>query len=428
MDTNQLSVRFAIVGAIAISLLLPLAMIQGLVDEREHYFNTATQSVTDGWGNTQEILGPLLVVPRRAKGWTVEEAGGQHVVIPASTLEAQIEVAHEIRRRGIFQVPVYVAHVQATGEFDLSALARDETLDWSGAKLVLGISDLHGIRTAALSLAGQTRELQPLPHSHWVPTGLWADAALRQTTPAPFTLSLSLRGSTRLSASLPAASARLGMRSTWPHPSFSGRFLPDSLTTSDDGFVASWIGHELARGLPNRWTADATGRVLQGKAVVVDLFEPVTAYRSVERGIKYGVLFVAVTLLTLLCFELATGLRFHYVQYGVAGLAMLVFFLVLLALAEHLAFGLAYAVASLTMISLTGWYVARMTRTHGLAAVFAVVLGAEYAVLFTLLRMEAYAMLTGTVVVLAGLAALMRTTHSLTTREQPDPDSRRETS
>jgi len=235
-----------------------------------------------------------------------------------------------------------------------------------------------------------------------------------QDREATFALSLSLRGSTSLSVVLPAARSQLDLTSSWPHPSFRGRYLPDTLSTSAAGFNATWANHELSQGFPKTWPVATTPQILENKAVVVDLYEPVSTYRSVERGVKYGVLFVAITFVTLLCFELATGLRFHFVQYGAAGFAMLIFFLALLSLAEHVEFAAAYGIASVVMVSLTGWYVSRITGTRRLAVVFSSVLLSVYGVMFLLLRMEAYALLAGTLVVVAGLAALMWTTQGLT--------------
>ena len=423
MDVNKISLRFAIVGAIAVALLLPLAMIQELVDERAFYFQTATQSVTDGWGNAQKIVGPVLIVKqRRADGWAVQGETPPRLVIPAQDVTAQIEVRHEIRQRGIFEAPVYVANVSLSGHFAPHALEDD--LDWASARLVFGISDSHGIRDVTLVVANEPQQPQPLAATAWFGGGLQADVDLSGTTAdVPFNLTVSLRGSTSLSTILPAARSQLTMTSSWPHPSFRGRFLPDTLRTSTDGFSASWASHELAHGFPKRWADETTADVLHGKGVIVDLYEPVSTYRSVERAVKYGPLFLAITFLTLLCFELASGMRFHFVQYGATGLAMLLFYLALLSLAEHVSFAGSYATATLLLISLTGWYVSRITRTRRLAAIFVGVLICVYGVLFMLLRMEAYALMAGTAVLLAGVAALMWTTQGLTERQAHDDDS-----
>ena len=430
MEINKTTLRFAIVGSIAVALLLPLAIIQNLVDERECYYHTAAQSITDGWGNAQTLTGPLLIVPQRSAGvWEMEGKPAPRMAILAQRVNAEIHVQHEVRRRGIFEVPVYVTNVTIEGAFPTHNLANSQdfegSLDWSKAKIVFAISDTHGIRNVTLTAANGQRELQPLASNAWLTGGLQADVDLKaiqgQGDDATFGLSLSLRGSTSLSAVLPAARSELSMTSSWPHPSFRGRYLPDTLSTSDTGFKATWANHEFSQAFPKTWAVTATPQVLENKAVAVDLYEPVSAYRSVERGVKYGALFVAITFVTLLCFELAANLRFHFAQYAAAGFAMLIFFLALLSLAEHLAFAAAYGIASVVMVALTGWYVSRITRTRRLAAVFSAVLLSVYSVMFLLLRMEAYALLAGTLVVLAGLAALMWTTQGLT-QAKPDGD------
>ena len=142
---------------------------------------------------------------------------------------------------------------------------------------------MHGIRDVALQIAHTNPELQPLSHDKWLKGASHANVNLADQQDVTFTLTISLRGSTSLSATLPAARSLLAMTSSWPHPSFRGRFLPDTLQTSPEGFAAAWANHELSGGFPNTWPVESTQAVLSNKAVVVDLYEPVSAYRSVER-------------------------------------------------------------------------------------------------------------------------------------------------
>lgn len=414
MNSNKLAVRFLIVGAIALGLLVPLGLLMGLVSEREGHYHTARQAVTAGWGASQRVNGPLLVVPQRipSGGWTVEGSPPEPYVLPAAVLDAQVTLRPQIRERGIFRIPVYVAELVLTGRFEPTELAAVEALDWSRARVLVGISDLHGIREAALRVGASNAALAALPTTQWLGTGLQADY-VASSGDSSFSLTLSLRGSHTLAVTLPAARSALTMTSSWPHPGFRGRFLPESIDSTEQGFSARWASHELAQGLPKRWLAGATPEVLAHAVGAVELYEPVAVYRSVERAVKYGALFLAVTFLTLVCFELTTTARFHFVQYGATGMAMLVFFLVLLALAEHIDFAVAYAAATLVIIGLTGWYVGRITGSRRLVATFALALGCVYGVLYMLLRMEAYSLLAGTFVVIAGLAALMRVTGRL---------------
>jgi inner membrane protein len=204
--------------------------------------------------------------------------------------------------------------------------------------------------------------------------------------------------------------------STWSHPSFQGQFLPDQYEIRDDGFDADWLVHELARNLPSSWIVGATRTNLGATQARVSLHDPVSQYHVFERGIKYGVLFVALTFLTFICFELTTPIRFHYVQYGVVGAGLILFYLTLLSLSEHMSFLLAYMLATGVLTGLISWYVHSMVHVRSLTITVTMIVLSLYAVLFTLLQLEAFSLLAGTSVLLIGLAALMYVTRGLSER------------
>ena len=156
------------------------------------------------------------------------------------------------------------------------------------------------------------------------------------------------------------------------------------------------------------------GDYFKGEDVGFSVFQPVDLYSSVERSIKYGVLFVVLTFVSVLCLELATGIRFHFVQYGVTSIALVLFFLTLLALAEHVGFTLGYVAAAVVLTGMIGLYAYGSTGNRRLAIAAFGSLAALYAVLYTLLGLESFALLVGTVVLLGALAMLMRVTRGLT--------------
>ena len=160
------------------------------------------------------------------------------------------------------------------------------------------------------------------------------------------------------------------------------------------------------------------GDYFDGKDLGFSVFEPVDLYSSVERSIKYGVLFVVLTLVSVLCLELATGMRFHFVQYGVTSVALVLFFLTLLALAEHIGFTLGYVAAAVVLTGMISWYAYGSTGNRRLAIASFGSLSALYVVLYVLLRLESFALLVGTLVLLAATAMLMRVTRHLTPNTQ----------
>jgi inner membrane protein len=284
------------------------------------------------------------------------------------------------------------------------------------ARIVTGISHTQAISSASeLQLGALNVPFESGTGQQWIGSGIHAQleaypAADRQ----PFEFELELKGTRQLGFTPVGGSTEVVVESSWPHPSFDGAYLPERYDIREDGFSASWMVHELARDLPSSWRVDQKEMNLAGNFAWISLFQPVTDYTIVDRAIKYGLLFIALTFLAFVCFELRTSLRFHPVQYGVVGIALVLFYLALLSLSEHLDFGLSYLIATGVLTALVGWYVWAMTGIARLSGVMVGILVALYGSLFVLLKLEAFALLVGTAVLFAGLAALMASTRSLT--------------
>lgn len=325
--------------------------------------------------------------------------------------------------RAIYSTPVFHLEVTASGAFEplnLDALEARFGTPWlDQAEIVVGVSDSRGLRTAALTWDGKSIPFEASGGASGGPVlrGLVARDAVEG---ASFTLSLGLRATRRISAVPVGDRSTVEMASSWPHPSFDGRFLPDHHDIGDAGFSASWTTHKLARGFPS---ISADSPLLNGLPEIVrksnlDLgfgaHEPVNLYKSVQRSVKYGVLFIALTLVSILCVEFLTGLRFHFVQYGVVGIALALFFITLLALAEHIGFALGYAVAAAVLTIMIAGYTHASTKNVRLGTITAVALGALYGVLFVLLRLESFALLVGAAILLLMLGVVMSATRKLT--------------
>ena len=422
LDTTRfaVSLRFAVVVGLMAVLMLPLALVSCVVDDRQQYYEEAVDGISRAWGGRQRIIGPVMVIPIAPAAGKAD--AGQHVAVMPARLNVRLDASHEMRRRGIFEAPVFDAKVVAEGEFallDEAALtANFGKLRFDRAAIVIGISDARGIRVAQLQWRQTMLDLNA--NAEFEPLGAGLRAALPGTRRSgSFALTLELRGTKRFSAVPVGNRSQVSMTSTWPHPSFDGRFLPDEHDVRDDGFSASWSTLGLARGFPQIAKVSADhGWLFADKDLGFSVFEPVNLYASVQRSIKYGVLFVVLTLACVLCLELSTGMRFHAVHYGVTGVALVLFFLTLLALAEHIGFALGYVAAALVLTTMIAWYAHGSAGDRRLTALAVAMLATLYAVLYILLRLESFALLVGSGVLLLALAMLMRATRRL-----PAPDS-----
>ena len=421
IDTNSISFRFVLIAALTLAALIPLGLVSCVTSDRSENYELAAAAIGDSWGNRQQVGGPVVMIP-------IDEADddtGAHVVVMPETLELTMATSHEYRRRGIFEVPVFEVEITANGEFsglDMESLQqRFGALRFDQAFVAIGISDTTGIRSADIRWRGQELEIAPLPKGpidsgiSAPPTGLVAETAELAFGGGNFEIDLNLRGTRRFSVAPTGNTSTITMSSTWPHPSFIGRILPDKRDVGPDGFTASYTMSALARGLPEifRSTSMMGNTLFIGEYVGFSALEPVNLYSSVERSIKYGILFVALTLVGLLCLELSTAVRFHFVHYAVTIIALALFFMTLLALAEYIGFTPSYLLSAALLTTMITWYAHGSIKKRRLTALVGAMLVALYSVMFLLLRLESYSLLVGTAVLLLTLGILMRTTRQL---------------
>lgn len=428
------SAMLRILGLAGLILLLqiPITMIDGTISERSSRRNEAIQEVTQTWGHRQEIRGPFLVVPYvlrvEEKGKEAREETHHRTILPV-TLSAEAKLDTEVRRRGIFDVPLYVAHVALTGAFRLQERSSfpPETVAvrWEDATIAISLSDPKSIRDG-VTLTSEERALAVEPGLGPFDTydaGFSAALPLPATPPlaspvpfaipdfakpVPFSITLTVAGSDGISVLPVGDETSVHIRSAWPDPSFDGAFLPVERTVTDDGFDATWRVNRLARSFPSWWRQGAQCRKdLDGSLLGVSLLSPVEAYRTTDRAVKYQLLFVGLTFLTFFLFELIGRLRVHPVQYLLVGLALCLFYLLLLSLAEHVGFDWAYALASTAIAGLVTSYTRAVLRDRRGVGVIAGLTTGLYAYLFVLLQIQDYALLVGSLGLFAILASVM---------------------
>lgn len=420
-------VRIFILTWLVLWLQVPISMIDHTIDERRDRRQEAVTDLTRTWGATQIVRGPFLVVPT-VERWIETNEKGEPIrqerwsarwILPEE-LGIDGSVESEIRRRGIFDVPLYVARLSIAGKFCVSApqeiAHRTVETRWQDATLVLGISDPRALReNVPLTWGDRTLAMQPGPGpTTLVDAGVNVPISLAGVAPGttiPFSMPLVVAGSDALRIFPAGSTTTLHLTSAWPDPGFSGAYLPTARTVNAQGFDASWRVLELARNVPALWNdGEVPIERIDGTLVGVDLLSPVDAYRTTERAVKYELLFVGLTFLALFLFELIGGVRIHPVQYGLVGLALCLFYLLLLSLTEHLGFGTAYALAACAIGGLVTAYARTVlgsaTRTAGIAGLLA----GLYLFLFVLLQIQDYALLAGALGLFLSLAAVMRLT------------------
>jgi inner membrane protein len=415
--------KIVAIGILGICLMIPLTLVWILVAERSHRRDEAVTETVSSIGGAQTVGGVVLDLPydaieRQANGTTTTVT--RHAYVHPEQLTIEATATPEVRHRSIYAVIVYRTSVRLKGTFrppDLARLnAAPVAVHWDRAATTVEISDLRGtLAVSPLLFGDRPVTLEPTAETAVFASGVRGLTPLAPDTTAPiaFVVDLTLAGSDALRF-LPtgkATSVRLG--AGWPDPGFSGAFLPTARSITPQGFEARWQVSYLARAFPHTWlegTVDRSAMLEQrDKATFgVSFVQPVDHYQQTERALKYGLLFILLTFTVFLLWELLRNLRLHPVQYLLIGAALVVFYLLLLSLSEHIGFAIAYGVAAGATIALVAGYAASALATGVRGALgIGAWLSALYGVLFVLLRLEDVALLVGSVFVFVMLALVM---------------------
>ena len=410
------------IGAIAAALSLLLFFVNILISDRSHSARVVQEQVAADWGGAQVVTGPRLLVPA-TRTELREIAGEERMVttreyysISPASLSVEAALDPSSRSRSLFEVIVYTARVGMKARFDLDLPELDEAgsadLEWDKARLLLSVSHPRGFSgEPVVKIGDKAANVMPgIPgtaNAHGfisVPAGL----STKPDGPFAITADMTLRGTEKLSVVSSARDVQVAMTSPWPHPGFIGG--PAS-TVSESGFTASWRATNLSTGgqLVARGINGDEARPVAG----VNLIEPIDLYRQLSRAVKYGALFIALTFLVFLVFDLTGGHRLPMLGYGLVGLGLVQFFVMLLAFAEQLFFPVAYAIAAAALVLLVTLYARSVLRNGARAAIIGGVMTALYGGLFALLRLEDIALLLGSLVLFVALAMLMYITRNI---------------
>lgn len=426
-------------GAIALLILLlmvPILLIDGVIEERQDLRDQVLQDIARSSSYSQQLTGPLIVVPYRktVREWTFDKVAQQRVLeekqfsgrlyfLP-ETFVLEGEVNTEVRRRGIYQARLYHASNAISGHFELPAQLgiTEDFADYRFEQplLAFGISDIRGIGNALkLSLNGQSLNFQPGTQVGLLGNGVHAPLPLLnglEPVRLDYAFELKLQGSEQFSLTPVGRDSRVTLKSSWPHPSFSGEFLPMNRSIDAQGFSADWQTSFFATNLEEalqQCVAEIQCDDFKGRTFGVSFIDPVDQYLKSDRAIKYALLFIALTFAGFFLFEVLKRLSVHPIQYGLVGMSLALFYLLLLSFSEHLGFELAYGLSAGACVLLIGFYVTHVLHSWARGLGFTAGLAALYGMLYGLLSAEDYALLMGSLLVFGLLTCVMVLTRKL---------------
>lgn len=427
-------------------LLIPLKLIKNLIDDRGKLYKQTITNIGNEWGKSQKIIAPVITISytdtsinnkdsvsnaSNTKAVAVVPVERKFAILPEE-LNATIEMKDEVRQRGIYNATVYNANVKLKGYFSAKDFPEDKkvlgcvSIGLTDTKALIKINKfkigdmdleaMSGTMAAPLITNGISGQLGP-EHNN-----------MMDKEKIPFEIDIDFRGSRDISILPLGKKNHFEIKSNWKSPSFSG-VLPTERTIDNNGFSAVWEVSNLIRNYPqiidinndqfsdfyqdgvvyNEYDDETTysDNNDENTIVKVALFDSVTSYTQIYRACNYGILFIGMSLVVVFIFEIVSKKAAHYVQYGVVGFSLVIFYLLLLSLSEHIGFEWSYLVSSLAIVIPNSLYITSMTSSKKFGIGMFIFLSGIYAILFSILRMEQYALLTGSLLILAVLYAVM---------------------
>ncbi|MCI6032461.1 MAG: cell envelope integrity protein CreD [Fusobacterium varium] len=426
-------------------LQIPLMFVNGVVHERNYLYDSTIKNIGKEWGETQTIAGPVIVVPYTEKyyerEYTVDKQGKETEVVKSKKrknsliilpekLDINVNLKEEVRKRGIYKSMVYTGELKMKGNFSkvLSNIPINAVVDYNEISISLGITDIKALlKIDKFSFNGNKIELESgtgLVKPFQISKGISGKLNMKneELTEIPFDIELVFRGSEGITLLPMGKENSFFIKSAWKNPSFYG-MLPRERVIDENGFSANWNISHLTRNYKQYFFASESNKIDLSEAQAgVALYNGITHYRQVIRAAKYGVLFIMMSLLAVYLFEISGKKETHYIQYGIVGFSLVMFYLLLLSLAEHISFITAYGISAAAVIIPVSLYIASVTKNIKYGIGMLVLLIGIYSILFSILKMEDYALLTGTLLIMGVLYLLMYITKNMEIINKKTPE------
>ena len=418
---TSIGLKIAVLSGLTLALLIPALMIQGTVHEREKRRAEVLNEITSKWGGSQNIVGPVLSIPVEyimadSKG-KIRRYTNMIYLLPDS-LNIQGAMQPEVRYRGIYEILLFTADLGFSGKFNLTNLGsldlKDGLIKYDQAILEFGISDLKGLNNRMVLEWGDAQEnANPgIINCSTIKKGFHMRAPLtREKSEYAFRINLDLNGSESLSFIPVGEENHASLQSNWQHPSFMGDFLPKVRQIDEKHFSAEWKILNLNRNFPQI----SLGNPIEfdNTNFGVQLIYPVDQYQKTTRTVKYAIMFIGLTFIVFLLIEILNRKLLHPIQYLLVGSGLVLFYILLLSLSEHMSFPLAYFLAAFSLIVLVSFYARAILKDTRFMLVIAGVLTTLYGFLYINLQLQDYALLLGSIGLFVMLAVVMYLTRNI---------------
>ncbi len=419
--TESTTLKVIIIIVLIILFMIPNAMVKELIFERENTEFQVKKEIGIKWGAPQLLTGPYLVIPYKKKKIVTFNAGEEKIefndrelqVLP-KTLNISGDLNPIVRKRGIYKAILYDALLDLEGNFELpdfDKLGIDTNLiTWNKMVINIGIKDMGGIKESITLKWGNKDNINLEPGIKGSIAGTGASAIInfdreKYRNSINFSFNVKLQGSESIYFTPLGKTTTVALKSSWDSPSFQGRFVPDEREISSNGFTANWKILDMNRNYPQQWEGK-NYNVIPSK-FGVELIKPVGEYQKNMRSIKYSILIIVLIFLIYFFFEILGKFRIHPIQYSFIGLALTMFFVLLLSISEQLGFNIAYFISSLATSAIILIYSASLLKDKKKLGILTGFLALIYGFIYIVLQLEDYALLAGSIGLFFALFAAM---------------------
>jgi inner membrane protein len=410
---SKLLIKGLLIGGLILVLMIPSYFVQEIIREREQRQREAFTEISSKWATDQNVTGPILVLPYNEMSVAFDgktSSTRKLAYVLPDNLNIESTVNPEERHRGIFQVILYSAAVKISGKFSAIPLQQlglePANVLWNEAYISINITDAKGLKDE-LHLNWNDSVVTLGPNS--VNNGAMKEAFTSEVKVGPdeafvFSTNINIKGSGRLLFTPVGKETTARMTSTWPDPSFTGGQLPDHNIT-DSGFTATWKSLAHTRSFPQAWKDNSYN--LQGTSFGADILIPVNNYQKTMRSVKYAILCIILTFAGFFIIETVNKRSVHPFQYALIGVALILFYTLLLSFSEYTGFNTAYVIATVATVGLIAWFVKGLLQSSRLTTVLALILVLMYSYVFTILQLQDYSLLLGSVGLFITLGVVM---------------------
>lgn len=418
-------VKVVLIAFLTLLLLIPSSWIQDLISERQSRQEEVNNEISNNWSGSQLIQGPVMVIPyktlileKNSAGKSVQREIYSNIYLLPEELNIHSQAEPMTLKRGIFEVVVYNTKVRVNGKFSALELKKSgidpAMVQWDKAKIDIGLSDLKGLKNnPVIHLEKTAYKVEPdfgslsLFRNNLI---IMPDLSTGKNTALNFNFDLDLRGSSELNFMHLGKITTVKIDGNWNSPKFTGRYLPDERKITDKSFHASWKLPYFNRPFAQQWIAtNASIKDTESKdsAFGVKFILPVDQYQKTTRSAKYAILIILLTFVSLFFTEMIGKKKVHLLQYVLIGVAMSIYYTLLLSLSEQFGFDIAYLIASIATVGLVGTFIAMLLNNKKTAAVFSCILSVFYSFIYVIIQLEDLALLFGSVGLFVIVATMM---------------------